>query len=597
VTERATERAEGAGRFVYLDNLKVLLVVGVIAVHTAIIYGVDGAFYLEDFDSMSDVSVGVLTAFVAVGFLFGLGTFFLVAGRLSGPSLDRKGPGRFVRDRLVRLGIPVVFYILLLAPVMEYVKARDEGADEGFVSFAWGQLSDPAPGPTWFLEALLAFSLAYALIRALRPADRPVSRRPLRGGQVVTVGVAIGVLSFATRLVVPYGEEHLHIQFALFPQYAILFGLGCAAGRRGWLETLTPELRRRCGVVGLIGILGLPVLLLAGGFTEDATQRDLYAGGWHWQSAGAAVEEATLAATLPLFLVGWFREHWTGQGPLLKRMSDAAYGAFIIHPPVIVGLALHRVAIPAELKFALVLAGGVAASFGLIALVLSSGVVRRVIGSGPRPSSARSPKAPLAARPVARVPLIRAGVGRLGRLGRFGRRGGRRGLAPSHRDRHRRAGRTGSERRQRPPRAAAFDAERRVERRRARARLGQGQRPRRQKHLVLAGGGLYALVPDHRAQRGDHDGREAGGRQRRGQAQRQQDAAPGLRRAGCDGVATAGPEADRLEELPRPVRTVAPEPPEQLLGSVDEEGPADGQAQQQSSDVHRACIIRHRCDK
>jgi hypothetical protein len=50
VTERATERAEGAGRFVYLDNLKVLLVVGVIAVHTAIIYGVDGAFYLEDFD-------------------------------------------------------------------------------------------------------------------------------------------------------------------------------------------------------------------------------------------------------------------------------------------------------------------------------------------------------------------------------------------------------------------------------------------------------------------------------------------------------------------------------------------------------------------
>jgi hypothetical protein len=77
---------------VYLDNLKVLLVVGVIAVHTAIIYGVDGAFYLEDYDSMSDVSVGVLTAFVAVGFLFGLGAFFLIAGRLSGPSLDRKAP-------------------------------------------------------------------------------------------------------------------------------------------------------------------------------------------------------------------------------------------------------------------------------------------------------------------------------------------------------------------------------------------------------------------------------------------------------------------------------------------------------------------------
>jgi glucans biosynthesis protein C len=388
---------------VYLDNLKVLLVVGVIAVHTAIMYGVDGAFYLEDYDAMSDVSVSALTAFVAVGFLFGLGAFFLIAGRLSGPSLDRKGPGRFVRDRLVRLGIPVVFYILLLAPVMEYVKARDEGSNAGFVSFAWGQLSDPAPGPTWFLEALLAFSLAYALVRALRPAGRPVSRRPLRGRQVAAVGAAIGLLSFAIRLIVPYGEEHLHIQFALFPQYAILFGLGCAAGRRGWLETLTPELRRRCGIVGLIAILALPVLLLAGGFTGGAAERDAYAGGWHWQSAGAALEEGILAATMPLFLIGWFRQHWTRQGPLLKRMSDAAYGAFIIHPPVIVGLALalHAVAIPAELKFALVLAGGVAASFGLTALVMWSSAVRRVIGSGPRPASRLAPKARVATRPAA----------------------------------------------------------------------------------------------------------------------------------------------------------------------------------------------------
>jgi hypothetical protein len=169
MSARAAEEVVAGGRLAYLDNLKVLLVVGVIAVHSAITYGVDGAWYLEDYDSMADVSVGVLTVFVAVGFLFGLGAFFLIAGRLSGPSLDRKGPARFVGDRLVRLGIPVLFYVLMIAPVMEYVKARDEGADQGFLSFAWDQLADPAPGPTWFLEALLVFSVAYALARALWP--------------------------------------------------------------------------------------------------------------------------------------------------------------------------------------------------------------------------------------------------------------------------------------------------------------------------------------------------------------------------------------------------------------------------------------------
>jgi len=382
----AQEQAVAGGRLAYLDNLKVLLVIGVIAVHSAITYGVDGSWYLEDYDSMTDVSVGVLTVFVAVGFLFGLGAFFLIAGRLSGPSLDRKGPVKFVRDRLVRLGIPVVFYVLLIAPVMEYVKARDEGEHEGFLSFARAELSDPAPGPTWFLEALLVFSLAYALVRALRPAPGPASRWPLRGRQVAAVGVAIAVLSFATHLVLPYGEEHFHIQFALFPQYAILFGLGCAAGRRGWLETLTPELRRRCGIVGLLAILALPVLLLAGGFTESDAKQDLYAGGWHWQAAGTSLLEATLAATLPLFLIGWFREHWTRQGPLLRGMAAAAYGAFIIHPPVIVGLALalQGTPIPAELKFTLVLTGGVVGSFGITSLALRIAGVGKVVSSGPR---------------------------------------------------------------------------------------------------------------------------------------------------------------------------------------------------------------------
>jgi len=358
-------------------------------VHAAIIYGVDGSFYLEDYDSMTDASVGLLTIVTGVGFLFGLGAFFLIAGRLTGPSLDRKGPGRLVGDRLVRLGLPILFYVVLIAPVMEYVKARDEGLRQSFLGYAWDERLDPAPGPTWFLEALLVFSLAYALLRALRPVRGTARREPLRGRQVAAVGAAIAILSFAMHFVVPIGEEHFHVQFALFPQYAILFGLGCAAGRRGWLESLTPELRRGCGLVGLIGVLAMPLLLLAGGFGESDAQRDLYTGGWHWQAAGTSLVEGVLAATLPLFLIGWFREHWTGQGPLLRRMSAAAYGAFIIHPPVIVGaaLALHRVGIPAELKFLLVLALGVGGSFGITSLAMRAAGVAKVVGSGPRPQA------------------------------------------------------------------------------------------------------------------------------------------------------------------------------------------------------------------
>jgi hypothetical protein len=84
-------------------------------------------------------------------------------------------------------------------------------------------------------------------------------------------------------------------------------------------------------------------------------------------------------------------------------MSAAAYGAFIIHPPVIVGLALalHQTTIPAELKFVLVLAGGVVGSFGITSLARRIPVVGKVVGSGPR-TTPRARRAPVTARPAAR---------------------------------------------------------------------------------------------------------------------------------------------------------------------------------------------------
>jgi glucans biosynthesis protein C len=265
-------------RLAYLDNLKILLVAGVIAVHSAITYGFDGSWYLESYDEMTGVAVDALTVAIVVGWLFGLGLFFLIAGRLSGPSLDHKGPGRFARERAIRLGAPVLTYTLLVSPALEYFDYREnQGGTGGFWSFFGDQVWHFAPGPTWFLEALLAFSLGYALWRVVRlEAERP-SREPLQGRQVAAAAGAIAVTSWAVRLAFPLDSEQFHLQLAAFPQYVILFSLGAAAGRPGWLETLTPSLQRRCGIAGAITALALPAVLLAGGFFEGGDAEDRFA--------------------------------------------------------------------------------------------------------------------------------------------------------------------------------------------------------------------------------------------------------------------------------------------------------------------------------
>jgi len=359
-------------RLAYLDTVKVLLVIGVIAMHSAITYGLDGSWYLESYDEMSAALVDLMTALLGVGWLFGLGLFFLIAGRLSAPSLDRKGPWRFAKDRLIRLGIPLALYTLLVSPLLEYVAYREN--DHGtrpLWPFVREQVWHFAPGPTWFLEALLVFSLGYALWRALRArAASPVWRR-LRGAEVAGVALLIAISAFTAHLAFPVGSEQFHVQLAMFPQYVILFSLGAAAGRRGWLETLTPRLRRRCGLVGLITALAFPAVLLVGGFFDGGAAEDRFAGGLRWQAAAGALMEGLLATCVSLWAVGHFRVHEQRYSPtLLRRLAPSAYGAFIVHPPVLVGLAfaVQPLPLPAELKFVTVLLAGVAGSFGLTAL-------------------------------------------------------------------------------------------------------------------------------------------------------------------------------------------------------------------------------------
>jgi glucan biosynthesis protein C len=230
----------------------------VIAVHTAITYGLDGSWYLESYDQMGKAALAAVTAVLGIGWLFGLGLFFLIAGRLSGPSLDRKGPRRFARDRLIRLGVPLLGYTLLITPFLEYVDyCWNGGGSAQLWAFVREQIWHLAPGPTWFLEVLLAFSLSYALLGKLRAKPEQPRPRPVQGRQVAAVAVAIALVSFAVRFAFPLGSEQFHVQLSVFPHYVILFSVGEA---------------------GALAALALPTILVAGGFFAGHGGRHQFQG-------------------------------------------------------------------------------------------------------------------------------------------------------------------------------------------------------------------------------------------------------------------------------------------------------------------------------
>jgi peptidoglycan/LPS O-acetylase OafA/YrhL len=353
-----------------MDNLRVAVIAGVIVMHVATAYILDISWYYEE-----RTASGVAEALLAVLFLptslFAMAVLFLVAGMLTARSMAHKGAAGFWRDRLLRLGAPVVIFILVLDPATSVLGSWGSGDYGDLATLVRYEFTHPGSGPMWFVVALLVFSLTYGLWRRFRPV--PTSgHRPLRRRHLLTAVVIIVLATFVVRLVWPFtGDTPLALNLWEWPQMAALFALGTLAQERGWLDPPPPWLPRLClraGVLATIAVLAVGVPMAA------SDNPGPFLGGWHLQALAEPVCEATIAVSMSFWMALWFAHHVTYHGRLARALGRASYTSYVLHAPVIVALsvALSGVAAAAEVKFVTVAVLGVAASYLLGWLVTAT---------------------------------------------------------------------------------------------------------------------------------------------------------------------------------------------------------------------------------
>src|SRR5262249_31527115 len=150
------------------------------------------------------------TLFTATNQFFFMGLFFFLSGYFVPGAVERKGRARFIRDRVVRLGIPLVIFSLVAAPYVEHIASlRSDSPSTGvwdeFTGFVHRR--DFPPGPLWFVETLLIFSTLYALMapRSSSPSTPRVEALP----QPYLFGLAgfLAVVTFVVRLLWHAGQE------------------------------------------------------------------------------------------------------------------------------------------------------------------------------------------------------------------------------------------------------------------------------------------------------------------------------------------------------------------------------------------------------
>ncbi len=327
---------------------------------------------------------------------FFMALLFLVSGLFVWPGLKRKGAARFLRDRILRLGIPFIVAAAILMPLAYYPSYVVSGADPGFLAYAraWLSLGFWPSGPGWFIWLLLVFDALAAGLYVLRRRwaantqgrqHLGLYRRPPACLAMLLVASALAYLpmelSFGAERWLTLGPFSFQASRLLL--YAIYFLIGVQVGAStadSGLLARNAELARRWPIWLSAGIaayaLRLAVIIML------------------------VVPVANVHHPLPLSLrllndltfvlccgmislafIALFRRFAIARRPAFDSLSASSYGMYLVHYPIVIWLqfALLAVALGPTAKGAIVYVGSVALSWGMTLMLRRIPVVARVL--------------------------------------------------------------------------------------------------------------------------------------------------------------------------------------------------------------------------
>ena len=373
--------AAGKIRLDFVDNLRWVMIVLVVSMHAAVTYSHLGSWYFMEDPKPSTLVMAVFATYQVCLQAFFMGLLFCIAGYFVPSAFDRKGFGKFLWDRAIRLGLPSLFFMLLVQPVTVYWLLRDFAEpsrtplSRAYLPYLISGRFLSGSGPMWFAVALLIFSLVYGVIRVAAnrlPRTGPEPPLPTHR-QVAALAILIASCTFVVRIIQPMGTNILNMQLCYFSQYILLFVVGIFACRRNWLLRIPYEFGIRW-LVAVLCVGGVAWAALVFVLLKTRTENKL-GGGLSWQSAAFSLWESFFCVGASLGLIVLFREKFNRLGTLTRWLSDNGFAVYLFHPPILIALtlSLRNFDAPKFVKFLCATVLGVTATY-----LASSLIFRRI---------------------------------------------------------------------------------------------------------------------------------------------------------------------------------------------------------------------------
>jgi surface polysaccharide O-acyltransferase-like enzyme len=343
------------------------MTISIVLHHVAIIYCVPGGWYYSEYtnDTLSQL---VLTVFTSLVRAFIIGYFFFIAAFFVPAAYDRKGPLNFMKDRLIKLGIPLIVYSYLIGPTITYlVKFNTLSPEYSFLQNIYF-FKNVAPAALWFAEVLIIFSFLYVLWRLFTKAPVPASGDSgsfPSNAMIMFFAIMVGLITFLVRIYYPTTHKVFHLRFGNYPQYIAIFILGIITYRRNWLANINDAV---AGFWIKVSVFTLPIFM--GLKLYDGVLHNhiiFYTGGATWQSLIYSVWENVFCISAVISTIYLGRKYDNHQGRLIKAMSKDAFAVYVFHAPVVVAFTYYMKDVPLDplLKFFIVFVAATSFTFAL----------------------------------------------------------------------------------------------------------------------------------------------------------------------------------------------------------------------------------------
>lgn len=340
-----TTLTQQKSRLFFLDNLKVLVIALVIVHHVGQAYGATGGGWpIGNPDRVPNL--GIL---FALDRSFFMSIFFMIAGYFIPASFDRKGALQYTRDRFIRLGVPIVFFLLIVYAVMGYLLGVYYHHYEHipfwqyYWQFYWGVGAGPGDGPQanlgplWFISLLLVYSICYALLRQFRQFYKKTAdylqNCSLNKILIPNILIII-VLTFIIRIWFPIDKWLDLTIFAVAPADFIrdtaFFILGIVAFRRNLFFTIS----RKQGYIWLAIAILLAIFYIV--FRPITGEGFFKGGGISLKALRFDIWEAIYCTGMCIGLPVLFREVFNWTNKLWSTLAADAFAAYLFHFPIVI---------------------------------------------------------------------------------------------------------------------------------------------------------------------------------------------------------------------------------------------------------------------